>query len=186
MVLDSAFMWPQALKMIRTRDISGVSALTWAFGLIFSVAWAVYAWHVQMWALMGSNVACAAAAGVAVGQGTRLGWPRLYASGTVAGVGASVLLVAVSPVALVTVLAVGAVLFAVPQFVAIVRSPSVSGVSAATWWLNILVSSSWLTVGAYEGAMGVAGANAVSILALAAVLVALYMRRILGYKRASS
>lgn len=177
-ILDSAFMWPQAIKLARTRDIAGVSALTWTFGTVFSVMWAAYAATIQLWPLFASNVACTAAAVVAMAAGTRAGWPVRYAAWSLAGSFAAIAIAITMPVVVVTGLTAGAVLFAVPQFLQLLRAPSVTGVSATTWWLNIAVSSSWLTVAVYEGAVGVVVANTASILALAAVLVALYARRL--------
>ena len=182
-VLDSAFMWPQAIKLTRTRDIAGVSALTWTFGVVFSAAWAAYAASVNLWPLFASNVACTIAAALAMWAGTRSGWPARYAVWSTVCAGAAVLTGLFLPVAVVTVLTVGAVIFAVPQFVAVCRAPSVSGVSSATWWLNVAVSASWLAVGWYEGATGVVVANVASLAALAAVLAALYIRKIKGGNR---
>jgi len=176
--LDSAFMWPQAIKLTRTRDIAGVSALTWTFGVIFSAAWAAYAASIGMWALFGSNVACTLAATLAMWAGTRSGWPFRFAVWSLVGAVAAVLAGIFLPVVVITILTVGAVIFAIPQFIAVCRAPSVSGVSSATWWLNIAVSASWLTVGVYEGATGVIIANTASIAALAAVLIALYVRKV--------
>lgn len=177
-VLDSAFMWPQAIKLARTRDIAGVSALTWMFGVVFSVAWAAYAAGIGLWALFGSNVACTMASVLALWAGTRSGWPARYAVIASFGVVVAVLLAVWVPVVVVSVLTVGAVIFAVPQFVAVLRARSVTGVSSVTWWLNIGVSAAWLSVGLYEGESGVIVANSASVAALICVVAALYVRRL--------
>lgn len=177
-VLDSAFMWPQAIKLTRTKDIAGVSALTWTFGTIFSVMWAAYAATIQLWPLFFSNVACTLAAALAMWSGTRAGWPVRFALWSFAGSLAAIAVAVIAPLVVVTGLTAGAVLFAIPQFLQILRAESVSGVASTTWWLNIAVSSAWLTVAVYERALGVIIANTASIAALAAVLVALYFRRL--------
>ena len=176
-VLDSAFMWPQAVKLVRTLDIAGVSALTWSFGIIFSVAWTAYAATIELWSLFASNIACTLAAVLALWAGTKAGWPIRYTIYSFLASAASILVAFVAPYLIVAVLTVGAVLFAIPQFIRILRSESVSGVSSATWWLNVAVSSSWLTVAVYNSALGVIIANVASIIALLSVLVALYYRR---------
>ena len=183
-ILDSAFMWPQAIKLTRTKDIAGVSALTWTFGTVFSVMWAAYAATIQLWPLFLSNVACTLAAALAMWSGTRAGWPVRFALWSIGGSIAAVLIAVVAPVVVVTGLTAGAVLFAIPQFLQILRAESVSGVASTTWWLNIAVSSAWLTVAIYEQAVGVIIANTASIAALAAVLVALYLRRLKDRKGA--
>jgi len=185
-ILDSAFMWPQAIKLTRTKNIAGVSALTWTFGVVFSVMWAAYAATIQLWPLLLSNVACTLAATIAMWAGTRAGWPGRYAFWSIIGSVAAVLIALVAPVIIVTGLTAGAVLFAIPQFLQILRAESVSGVASMTWWLNIAVSSAWLTVGAYEQALGVVIANTASIAALAAVLSALYYRKLKPDKKPDS
>lgn len=114
-VLDAAFMWPQAVKLVRTRDVAGVSALTWTFGVVFSVAWAAYAAHVGLWALFVSNVACTCAAVLAMWSGTRAGWPARFSWWALFGSAAATAAVVFVPVVVVVVLTAGAVLFAVPQ-----------------------------------------------------------------------
>jgi MtN3 and saliva related transmembrane protein len=55
---------PQALKILRERDASGVSARMYAITVIGFSLWSVYGALLHSWPLVGANVVCLALSGL--------------------------------------------------------------------------------------------------------------------------
>ena len=176
--LNLAFVWPQALQMVRSGELEGVSPLTWTMSIVFFGIWAGFAFWTQYWSLLLANASSFLAAILIVGVGVRGGWSWRWAASSVsAGVGASVLAVVARPV-LAILMVIGGVALRVPQISALVRSPSVAGVSETTWWLALGTTACWLVVSVSRGATLVVVSSAAAMVATALLLTILYWRKL--------
>jgi len=134
---------PQLSRLARTGDAAGLSLPALLAGLVNYVAWTWYLAPTDATGLLVGNVLAGlvwvAVTAMAV---RRLAWS---ASCLVPVVWALVLLgvVAGAPGLLGSILGVGSLLVFVPQAVGAWRVPSLSGVSAASWWLLLAQGLVW-------------------------------------------
>lgn len=152
MVASIAFVWPQVLRLLRTHDADGVSAVSalWA-GAAYAL-WTAYGLRSDLPAITVAN------AQLTVGFATVLLLVTRYASvdrrllpATIAVVvvvlAVSVLLPADAPGLLAVVLGSSAF---VPQAWVALRADDLSGVSVATYLLVATASACWLGFGITE------------------------------------
>lgn len=145
-ILQWIRMWPQAVHILRRRDATGVSEITWHISLVVSVVWFTYGFAYHAPVFIVNNVMTAAVTvcilyGVArYGSGSR--WLPLVT--IVASTVSSLLLLDLGGTKVFSAVAIGAgmVMF-LPQAVKVFRS-SVSGVSPLAWRLTALSSAAWL------------------------------------------
>lgn len=78
-VANTLFVWPQAIRLVRSQDIAGVSPGTWTLSVVLFSVWAVFAGRTGYWALMIANVSCLIAALLVFVTGLRLGWEARWA-----------------------------------------------------------------------------------------------------------
>jgi uncharacterized protein with PQ loop repeat len=142
-VLHQVKTWPQTIRILRRRDAIGVSALTWSLVLTGNLTWVVYGMALGDLVLIVTNVGAAvAAAAVLVAMARQRAAPGGLAGWVVLGtVGFAVGLDKVAGTPTLAAVAVGLVMVMfMPQAVKVFRAP-VSGVSPATWWLQVVSSA---------------------------------------------
>jgi uncharacterized protein with PQ loop repeat len=171
-----AFVWPQALRMLRTRNVAGVSPGTWTIQVVVFSVWTAFSFRTGFWELFTANVSCLVAALLIVALGTVHGWKRQWAvlastGGIFAALGA-----VFAPTALAVVMVVAAVTPVLPQLTLLLRRPDVAGVSALTWWLGAGTTAAWLVVSTSRGATEVMIANSIGLTSTLALLAVLYAR----------
>jgi uncharacterized protein with PQ loop repeat len=76
-----AFVWPQALRMLRTRRVAGVSPGTWTIQVVVFSVWTAFSLRTGFWALFAANVAAL----LIMTTGTVHGWKRQWAAIASAG-----------------------------------------------------------------------------------------------------
>ena len=143
------FVWPQVVRLVRTRDPQGISPIgaLWAMGGF--TLWTAYGLDRHLYPIVVANGQ--ALVGFAIVLGLRLRWGdptgafRTFAApaaGMVLLVGAT----ASSTVVGIAAISIGATSFLPQAFVAW-RAPDVAGVSAATYILLTVSASLWIVYG---------------------------------------
>lgn len=183
-VLGGAMALPQAVKLVRSRRVDGVSP-TWA-GISAAVNgwWVAYGLGTGDIGIVPVSVVSVTAYLAIAGYLVRFG--AAPASRTAARVAVSALGVAAIPVLPLVLggwaaggLALGA-LYGVqlsPAVVAVHRAPDVSGVSASTWALAFLEAGLWGVYGFARLDVGLLSLAATGLAMSALVLVRLFVRR---------
>lgn len=156
---------PQPLRIWRTRSLDGISATGSGITLVTEVGWLIYGVHggfvvVTLTALLAGTLKLwqfSLTRPHWTARNLRLvaGWAVAIAVGAVSGT-------------LGFVLVGGLLLGLGPQALAVVRSPSIAGVSPWRWWLALCSGSLWVAYGLLSGAWAVAATGAAG-LALAAL-----------------
>lgn len=136
-VLAGMSLIPQIVKLVRTRDPSGVSATWPAIGLVTNGAWSAYLIHAGLWPASISAFLVTAFFGVVMWALHRAGisltasWWR--GAGWMAGL---VLVTAIAGwFALGTVLGVSQFLQVAPAILTAYRSHRPTGIAPGTWWI---------------------------------------------------
>lgn len=172
------FVWPQAIRLIRSRDTSGVSPTTWCISITLFTVFAAYAYHIDYWALFVANVSCLIAAILILFIGTRYGdWGYQWGILSALAVALAITFGAFAPIVLAALMSVAGILLRVPQLVSLLRNPNVTGVSALTWVLSGLTAGCWLIVSIHQHATAVIIANSTALAATIALLAVLYSRK---------
>jgi uncharacterized protein with PQ loop repeat len=172
------FVWPQAIRLARTRELDGVSPASWTMSVVLFAIWGAFALGTQYWALLAANVSSLAAALLILVVGTNAGWPWRWAALAGSGVVVAVAVAFFAPLLLTVVMTASGVVLRLPQLASLLHSPSADGVSAATWWLSGVSSGSWLVVSLGRNSTPVVIASA-SALATSLLIVA-----VLSWRRA--
>jgi uncharacterized protein with PQ loop repeat len=133
---------PQVARLVRTRDVTGVSAFSWALVMLNGIYWSMYAVPEHLIPTLVSN-------GVAGALGliilALLGRKALVL--VVPVVGVSLVSLWVMPVGVLGVAAVVTTFFVyIPQAVASFRS-DLSGVSLGTWVISLGTTLCWALYG---------------------------------------
>lgn len=142
----------------------------------FSV-WTAYATATHYWPLAVANASCLVGAATILVAGTKSGWSLKWVLLATSGAALAALFGWVFPFLLAAIMAGTGVALRVPQFLSVLRSPSVVGVSASTWLLSGVTAACWLVVSLDRGATAVVVANISSLGATCALVIALYWRR---------
>jgi uncharacterized protein with PQ loop repeat len=145
--------WPQAWKVTRSTDVSGVSVLTWALAASCHMSWVTYGVMrglVATWLANGAaGVGCLLVLGtLRIRHRRRLGRVVLTAvGGTLLAVTAMRVLTGVAGVGLVALLL--ALAMFVPQTYATMKGGT-SGVSSVAWLFIFLSTVAWAAYGVAE------------------------------------
>lgn len=158
---------PQPLRIWRTRALDGISATGSGVALVTEVGWLVY----------GVTGGFAVVTITAVAAGCLKLWQFAltrphWSTRNLQRVAAWSLAVAVGALTdtLGIVLVAGLLLGLGPQALAVVRSPSIAGVSPWRWWLALCSGSLWVTYGLLTGATAVAATGGAGVALAAAAL----------------
>ena len=150
-VAGAGMIVPQVARLHRTGATDGVSATWVGVGIVMNLWWLAYATALGRWGLIPVSVGGAVLYGVMAAQLTRLLGPgalRAVGQGHLIGLApATGLLVGGWPAAGLTIGLLYGAVFA-PAVWSAVRSTSVAGVSAVTWFLAWLEAVIWLVYGA--------------------------------------
>ncbi|MEM1333773.1 MAG: hypothetical protein AAGG08_09970, partial [Actinomycetota bacterium] len=177
-VVGAAMALPQAVRLIRTRDASGVSSVWAGVSVAMNVWWLAYGLAERLWGLVPVSI-------VGVGlylviAGTLV---RLRGRATVGALGAGVLLASGPlPVLLLAgwpaagvAIGLGYGLQLAPAVVAAHRTRQLAGVSPATWLMAWTESAAWVAYGiaVVDPALLVGGAGGVLLPSLMLLRLAL-------------
>ena len=148
-VLQQLRTWPQAVRIIRRKDASGVSVASWSLALVSCVTWLEYGIVFKDPVFIINNVfnlagTVAILLALVRHAGASPALPLLVALGTTAVVWLMNVLGGRTAVGTAATL-MGIAMF-LPQVIKVFRSPT-SGVSPVTWALVSLSSLSWLAYG---------------------------------------
>ena len=116
-----AFVWPQAVRLLRRRQVAGVSAGTWVISVVLFSVWAAYALATGYWALLAANASCLLAAVTILVVGTRSGWPVRWAVLAASGVASAALAGWLAPAVLAVVMTGAGVALRIPQLLMLLR-----------------------------------------------------------------
>jgi uncharacterized protein with PQ loop repeat len=174
-----AMFVPQAARVF-VVGAAGVSADAWAAMLAGRLAIVLYglavANPVQLWAAslptLASGAILAAALGAASADARRRVAVWAIGAAGVALAAAVTATVAIASVALVA----SAAMSSVPQLIAAMRAPDLSGVSVAAWVASAVSSVLWIVHGVVDDFLAVVVASVVW-LAISAAIVAVVLRR---------
>ena len=159
-VVFVAELAPQPLRIWRTRSLEGISATGSGITLATEVGWFIYGVTggftvVTITALLAGSLKFWQFAL------TRPHWSarnlRLVAAWTLA------VALGAATDTLGLVLVGGLLLGLGPQAVAVIRSPSIAGVSPWRWWLALCSGSLWVAYGLLSGAWAVAATGAMGV-----------------------
>lgn len=172
-----AFVWPQAIKILRRGELAGVSPGTWTISVVLFFVWSAFAVATSYWALLVANASCLIAASIIMVAGTRAGWPVRYAALGLAGVAVAGVAGVFAPLVLAVVMTGAGVALRVPQLLMLLKSPSLEGVSGTTWLLGAATAACWLVVSINKGAVAVIIANSTALAATLLLLGVLAVRK---------
>ena len=183
-VLGGAMALPQALKLVRSRRVDGVSPVWAGISAAVNGWWVAYGLGAGDLGIVPVSVVSVTAYLAIAAYLVRFG--PAPAARTTAVVAASALAVAAIPLLPLAIggwaaggVALGA-LYGVqlsPAVVAVHRAPDVSGVSATTWALAFLEAALWGVYGFARLDVGLLSLAATGIAMSALVLVRLFVRR---------
>jgi len=144
---------PQPLRIWRTRSLDGISATGSGITLVTEVGWLIYGVG-GGYAVVTLTAVLAGSLKLAQFALTHPHWTERNLRLVVAW---SLLVVAGSLTDTLGFVLVGGLLLGLgPQALAVVRSPSIVGVSVWRWWLALCSGSAWMAYGALSGALAVA------------------------------
>lgn len=188
-VLQQVRTLPQIVRIVRRRDASGVSALTWSLVLVSCLTWFVYGFVFDDPVFIFNNVLTTGGALAVLLAMARCGaasWsrPLIVAAATIVLLW---LLVTVGGHTAFAVFAtaIGLVMF-LPQVYRVFRSSDVSGVSPGTWGLIALSSFSWILYGLATMQPAVLGSHAVIFPSSLAVILRLNLNKRLASTASTS
>jgi uncharacterized protein with PQ loop repeat len=184
--MNTAFLWPQAFRLARTRSVVGVSPSGCVVSAIFFSVWTCFGIRTEFWSLVVANGSSFAASLAILWIGTRAGWRKGYVLLTVAGVVVADVAGSLVPTLLAGALIAGGVALRAPQLASLLRKPTVAGISPATWWLSLGTTACWLVIAVSRGATVVAVSSAGAFVATVALLMALYWRKLAAQLSSSS
>jgi uncharacterized protein with PQ loop repeat len=176
-VSNVGFVWPQALRLARTRKLDGVSPWSWTASAILFAVWATFALRTHYWALLLANASCLVASLLILAVGTSAGWSWRWTALAGSGILIAVAIAVLSPLLLAIVMTASGAVLRLPQLVSLLRSASAAGVSPATWWLGGLTSGSWLVVSLHRTSTPVVVASGTALTMSALIIGVLYWRR---------
>lgn len=177
MTLSMVFVWPQTVRILRSGRIDGVSPGTWTLSILMFGAWGGYAISIGYWPLILANTSCMIAATLIFIFGTRLGWPLWWAGLCVLVLVLCALAVLYAPLVLAAAMAGTGLVMRIPQFVKLLRAPSVEGVSTPTWWISAVNSGVWIVIGLERSSVPLVLASGIGLVTSLAMLALLYRRR---------
>lgn len=179
-VMPIARTWPQAIRIIRRKDASGVSVTTWALILANFTIWTIYGLYLQLPALIIANI------GAGTGAICILISLSVHANANP--------FIAIATIATSTAITLGlhalggdetvwaaastlAVVMFLPQVRTAFRS-NPSGISPTTWWLGIVAGLVWASYGWSVGQLQIAAPHLVMTPCAIAILWRIYTFKI--------
>lgn len=172
-----AYPWAQAWHIVRNRVVAGVSPVTWTLSFAVFASWVCFAVSIQYWELLAVNLACMAGAAVVIISGTRGGWSRRWAVLCAGLLAVIVVLLFVDVAALAILIAVGGIAVRVPQIVALLRSPSILGVSIVSLTASVITVVLWSMLAIAKDLGAVLVSNIVSFIGSVLLVGILLARR---------
>jgi uncharacterized protein with PQ loop repeat len=151
---------PQPLRIWRTRSLDGISATGSGITLVTEVGWLIYG--------IGGGYTVVTLTAIVAGSLklwqfalTQPHWTERNLRLVVAW---SLVVIAGALTGTLGFVLVGGLLLGLgPQAVAVVRSPSIAGVSVWRWWLALCSGSAWAAYGLLSGALAVATTGAAGV-----------------------
>lgn len=136
-VLAGLSLIPQIVKLVRTRDPSGVSATWPAIGLVTNGAWSAYLIHEGLWPASISTLLMVLFYGVVLWALARAGRPIRGSLGRGATWLAALVIVTATAgwFTLGTVLGLSQFLQVAPALITAYRTHRPTGIAPATWWI---------------------------------------------------
>jgi uncharacterized protein with PQ loop repeat len=151
-VLAVGSLMPQAVRLVRTRDVVGVSVLWTALGVVTNLAWFAYALARELWAGAPATLATASVYGFLFVALVRFGAPARAA--VVGGVTWAAVLTAATIVggwsALGAVLGVSYAVQVAPSLWTAWRTYAPTGIAPSTWVLFLVQVLLWGYYGMVE------------------------------------
>lgn len=167
------FLLPQIIKLIRTRDSSGVSSTWPALGLVINIGWFLYMINNQLWLAVLAPFVTFASYGVILWALGRSG--RDLRNSYLRGLGWAVLLIGVTMVAswetLGVVLGLSFAVQLSPSVWSAYRTEDPSGVSPGTWWIGLAEALLWGAFGWFHGKAGIVTFSVVGAIASVLMLI---------------
>ncbi|HIT77086.1 MAG TPA: hypothetical protein IAA98_16020 [Candidatus Avipropionibacterium avicola] len=176
---------PQLLRIVRTRNLSGISVTTWQLTLGINLAWTAHGVIADLTNMWLPNAILAlwtllilrtfhTVAGV--------DWFRLLGPGVGIGVLASAIDLTVGPVGFAIAAAVPSIVSLLTQLSSLVRSSDITGASPAFYVVNVTNQGIWLVwaVLTAEHAVMISGAMAGALWVISVVWLALRRARLVG------
>lgn len=174
-IASSVAVWPQAIRALRTRDVTGLSLLATMAGACTVLAWCAYTLAIGDLPAFGSSIGPLAAwlvvLGVMCGVGVRGARRCVAGILALALVGAIVLARLGGDVVgwIGFLAAIGSIGWALPQLWTALRRGDLSGVSALAFGLIALESLGWLAYAAFTETMAYVPGSAVQLVAAAII-----------------
>ncbi len=151
-VLGSGMALPQALKLARTQNVEGVSAVWIGVSVAINVWWTIYAIHESVWALLPVSTVS-----LALYLGMGVIYLRSVGASALPGFAVGSLILGMAPLPALLVggweaagLAIGLSygIQLAPAVFAAFRTRELDGVSPGTWVMSLLEAVLWLVYGA--------------------------------------
>lgn len=176
---------PQLLRILRTRNLAGISVTTWQLTFGVNLAWTAHGVIVGLANMWLPNAVLALwtllilrtfhmVAGV--------GWHRLVGPGLALGMVATLIDHAVGPVAFAVAAAIPSIVSLMAQLSTLIRSADLSGVSPAFYVINMTNQAIWLVwaVLTAERAVLISGTMAGALWVVSVVWLALRRTQLIG------
>lgn len=138
---------PQAWRLIRTRNIEGLSLVAWQANLVINIGWTVHGIVLNQWNMIIPNTLAMSATLpilILMQRELRLGLLRVLLPGVLGGVAMVLVDVLAGSAAFGSVALIPALLANAGQSVALVRSPRVVGVSPGFLVTQVVNQAVWL------------------------------------------
>ena len=173
------FLVPQIVKLIRTKDSTGVSTTWPALGFVTNVGWFVYVISQSLWAAMVAPFVTFLSYGVTLWALARTG--RDLRASAVRGLGWAALLGTTAAVlgwaALGVVLGLSYGVMLAPSVWTAYRTEDPSGISPGTWWIGTVEAVLWGYYGVFHADAGIITFGIVGVLGSALMLIRYYTTR---------
>ena len=173
------FLVPQIIKLIRTRDSSGVSSTWPALGFVINVGWFFYMIHNEHWVAVFATLVTFISYAVILWALSRSG--RILSASYVRGILWTALLIAVALIygwaALGVVLGLSYAVQLAPSVWTAYRTSDPSGVSAVTWWIGSAEAILWGIFGMFHADRGIVTFAIVGLIGSILMLIRYYSTR---------
>lgn len=178
-ISTAAFLLPQIVKLVRTRDTAGISTSWPALGFVINVGWLSYMISQQLWVSIAPPAITFTAYGVTLWALRRAG--RDIARSYLRGLAAAVVLTTIAVVGGWTVLGIvlglsyGVVVG--PSVWTAYRTAVPSGIAPLTWWIGAVEALLWGSFGWYHNDRGILTFMVVGVTSSTLMLVRYYTTR---------
>ena len=173
------FLVPQIIKLIRTRDSSGVSSTWPALGFVINVGWFFYMIHNEHWVAVFAPLVTFVSYAVILWALSRSG--RILSASYVRGILWTGLLIAVTFIygweTLGVVLGLSYAVQLTPSIWTAYRTSDPSEVSSATWWIGSVEAILWGAFGTFHADRGIVTFAVVGLIGSILMLIRYYSTR---------